>query len=64
MKTEKMELEAKLKVDIVSVKDATYVMFKDGFHEDVIHVKHFNMSVSIDFSLVNREKKLAKILRQ
>ena len=57
-------MEAKLLADIITVEDATYVMFEEGFDEVVAQVKHFNANVSIDFNSVNKEKKLVEILEQ
>ena len=61
---ENAELEEKFQAEIESLKDATYIMFEEGFNETVAQVKHFNTSVLIDFSLVDREKKLSEILGQ
>ena len=64
MEIEKAKLELKLQANIASLEDVGYAMFEDGFDKAIAQVKHFNMGVSIDFTLVNREKKLDEILGQ
>ena len=59
---EKAKLEKILRAEIESMEDATYVMFEVGFDKAVAQVKHFNANVSVDFFMVDWEKKLANDL--
>ena len=61
---EKVKLKKKFPVEIESLKDARYVMYEEGFDETIAQVKHFNVNVLINFSMVDQEKKLNEILRQ
>ena len=64
LEIEKAVLEEKHKAKVESLEDANYASFKDGFDEAVAQIKHFNKEVSIDFSLVDREKRLNEIIGQ
>ena len=58
----KVELEKKLQEETVTLEDAKYAMFEQGFNEVVAQVKHLNIGVPIDISVVDREKNLKDIL--
>ena len=64
LEKEKVEMEAKLRANIISVEDVAYTMFDGGFDKAVGKVKHFNSNVLIDFNSVNWEKRLIEILGQ
>ena len=64
LEAEKAVLEAKHQAKVESLEDANYASFEDGFDEAVAQVKCFKKEVSIDFSLVDQEKRLNEILRQ
>ena len=64
MVVEKAKLKKKYWVEIESLKDAAYAMFKEGFDESTAQVKYFNGNALVDFSKVDREKKLKETLGQ
>ena len=61
------EIEAereKMRAEVIELEDANYANFESGFDQAVAQVKYFNKNVSVDFSLVDREKSLDEILGQ
>ena len=64
LEVRKADLEAKHKAEVESLEDANYASFEDGFDEAVAQIKCFNKEVLIDFSLVDREKRLNEIIGQ
>ena len=60
--SEKIKLEEQLQVKIEGLEDVGYAMFKSGFNESIAKVKHFNSGALINFSKVNRERRLQEML--
>ena len=52
--TKGAELEKSLRIEIVSLEDASNAMFEQGFNQVVAQVKQFNTGVLINFTMVNQ----------